>query len=104
MSLLRDLVATLGDAMRLSSDLMRYKLEAQAQAVKRKAGRLGLCLSLYLAAALVIGTGLGFVLYGVFVLLSREVGAGVAGLIVGGSLGLIAVVLLLAARNAARRL
>ncbi len=59
MSLLRDLVATLGDALRLSSDLMRYKLEAQTQALKRGAGRLGLCLSLYLAAALVIGDGRG---------------------------------------------
>ncbi len=104
MSLLRDFVATLGDAMRLSSDLMRYKLDAQTQVLKRKAGHLGLCLSLYLAAALVIGTGVGFVLYGVFILAARAVGAGLAGLIVGGTLGLIAVVLLLAARSAAKKL
>lgn len=104
MSLLRDMVATLGDALRLSSDLMRYKLEAQAQALKRTAGRLGLCLSLYLAAALVIGTGIGFILYGVFILVARVAGLGPAGLIVGFSLLLIALILLLAARSAARRL
>jgi hypothetical protein len=104
MSLLRDLVATLGDAMRLSSDLMRCKLDAQTQVLKRKAGRLGLCLSLYLAAALVIGTGVGFILHGVFILAARAVGAGLAGLIVGGTLGLIAVVLLRSARSAAKKL
>lgn len=104
MSLLRDLIATAGDALRLSGDLMRYKVEVQAQALKRGVGRLGLCLSLYLAAALVIGTGIGFVLYGVFILVARATGLGPAGLIVGVSLLLIAVVLLLAARSAAKRL
>jgi hypothetical protein len=104
MSLLRDLVATVGDALRLSSDLMRYKVEVQAKALKRSAGRLGLCLSLYFAAALVIGTGVGFVLYGVFILVARATGLGLAGLIVGVSLWLIAVLLLVAGRSAAKRL
>lgn len=103
MSLLRDLIVTAGDALRLSNDLMRCKLEVQARAVKRTVRRVGLFLTLAVVAALLAGTGVGFILYGVFVLIARETGLVAAGLILGFALLLLAAVVFLLGRSMASR-
>ncbi len=103
MSLLRDLIVTAGDALRLSNDLMRYKLEAQARAVKRTVRRVGLFLTLAVIAALLAGTGVGFILYGIFILVARETGLVAAGLLVGFGLLLLAAIVLFVGRSMASR-
>lgn len=104
MSLLRDMIVTLGDALRLSNDLMRHKLEAQAKALKRGIGRLMMGLAFLMTAVVLAGTGAGFLLFAVFVYIARATGPAAAGLIVGFGLLLIAIVMFLIGRSAATRL
>lgn len=103
MSLLRDLVITVGDAMRLSSDLMRYKLEAQTKALKRGLSRGVLFLTLSVIGLLLAGTGAGFILSGIFVYVARETGPALAGLIIGLALLVVAIVVFLVGRAVLRR-
>lgn len=103
MSLLRDLAATVGDALRLSNDLMRYKLEVQAQAFKRGVSRMATFLVLLMAAALLAGTALGFLLYGTFIYIAAATNPAAAGLIVGFGLLLVAIIVLLVGRSVLRR-
>jgi hypothetical protein len=103
MSLLGDLLKTASDAMRLGSDVMRYKLEAQREAVRRRAGRIGLCLGVGLIALGFIGAGIGLLIYGMFFLVARELGPGASGLIVGMGSILLAGVLVLLTCSATRR-
>jgi len=98
MSLLRDLVVTAGDALRLSSDLMRYKIEAEKKALKHTMRLVTRSLILVLTGLLLAATGVGFLLYGVFVLVARVAGPAAAGLIIGVVVLLIASIFLLAGR------
>lgn len=103
MSFLRDMIVTIGDALRLSNDLMRYKLEAQTKALKRGAGRLATYLAFLLIAALLAGTGVGFLLFGIFVYIACATGPAAAGLIIGFGLLLLAIVMFLVGRSVAAR-
>jgi len=103
MSLLRDLIVTAGDALRLSNDLLRYRLEAQAQTVKRTVRRVGVFLTLAAMAALLAGTGVGFILYGIFVLVAQQTGLVAAGLLVGFGLLVLALIVFLLGRSVASR-
>ena len=103
MSLLRDLVVTAGDAMRLSSDLMRYKIEAEKKAFKHTMGRVFASLALVITGLALAGTGAGFVLYGIFVLVARATGLAAAGMIVGAAVLLLAGIFLLAGRGVMSR-
>jgi hypothetical protein len=103
MSLLRDLIVTVGDGLRLSSDLMRHKVAVETQALKRTASRMVTFLALALFAVLLAGAGVGFLLYGVFILIAKATGLAAAGLIVGFVLLLLAVVVFLIGRSAATR-
>ena len=104
MSLLRDLVVTAGDAMRLSGDLMRYKIEAEKKAFKETTSRVFTSLMLVLTGLVLAGTGAGFLLYGVFVLVARATDSlAAAGLIVGFAILLLAGVFLLAGRSTMTR-
>lgn len=103
MSLLRDLVMTAGDALRLSSDLMRYKFEVEARAVKRSIGQVMASVAVYFAALLLVGTGVGFILYGFFILVARETGLAAAGFIIGVAVWVVAGILILIGRSMAHR-
>lgn len=103
MSLLRDLVIAAGDALRLSSDLMRCKLEVETRAVKRGISRAAVCVVFYLVAFLLAAIGIVFILYGAFVLIARETGPGAAGLIVGFAVLLMAALLPFVGRGLAGR-
>jgi hypothetical protein len=103
MSLLRDLVVTVGDALRLSSDLMRRNLEVRSQAIKRTVGRLVTTLVFALAAACMATVGAGFLLYAIFVYIARETGFPAAGLIMGTGMLLLAIVVFLVGRNIGAR-
>lgn len=103
MSLLRDLVITAGDAARLSSDLMRYKLETETKAIKRGVSQTAVYLTFCLLAFLLAAVGFGFILYGAFVLVAYETGPGAGGLIVGFAVLLLAVLVPLVGRGLARR-
>jgi len=100
MSLARDLVITVGDALRLSSDLMRYKMMAQTKAIKRSLGRAAICLAACVASLVLAAAGVGFILYGAFVLIARAIRSpGAAGLIIGMVVLLIAVIVAVAGRS-----
>lgn len=103
MSLLRDLVVTVGDALRLSSDLMRRNIEVQSKAIKRSVGRIVASLVFTLAAACMATMGAGFLLYAIFVYIARETGFPAAGLIMGVALLLLAIVVFLVGRSIAVR-
>ena len=103
MSLLADLLKTTSDAMRLGSDVVRYKLEVQRRIVQRHASRIGVCLGVGLIALGFLGAGIGLLTYGAFFLVARELGAGAAGLIVGVASILVAGLLVLLACGATRR-
>jgi hypothetical protein len=99
MSLLRDLVVTVGDALRLSSDLMRRNLDVRNQAIRRTAGRIVASVIFALAAACMAATGAGFLVYAIFVYIARETGFPAAGLIMGIGLLLLAIVAFLVGRS-----
>ena len=100
MSLLRDLVITVGDALRLSNDLMRYKIDVQARSIKRGVSRLATKVVVYLTTLIIVAVGVGFLLCGAFILIARAIGsAGVAGLIVGAAILLVAGIVALVGRS-----
>ena len=103
MSLLGDLLKTAGDAMRLSSDVMRYKLEVKTRAVKRGISHIAICLVMGLVALGFVGAGIGLLLYGSFVMVAHELGPGPSGLIIGAASILFAGFLMLVACGATRR-
>lgn len=103
MSLLGDLLKTAGDAMRLSSDVMRYKLEAKTRAVKRSVSHIAICAAMGLVALGFVGAGIGLLLYGFFVIVANELGPGPSGLIIGAAAILFAGLLMLVACGATRR-
>ena len=104
MSLVRDVLVTMGDVLRLSSDLMRYKVQVEARIIQRVVNRLTTYVAVFLASVILAGTGVGFILYGVFVLLARAINsAGVAGLILGFVLLLIGIATALMARSVLNR-
>jgi type III secretory pathway component EscU len=100
MRLIRDLVMTVGDALRLSGDLMRYKVEMQTRIIKRVLNRLTMYVAFFLASVILAGVGAGFILYGIFVLLARAINsAGAAGLILGFVLLLVAIATAITGRS-----
>ena len=103
MSLLADLLKTASDAMRLSGDVMHYKLEMKKRAVKRGVSRIAICLVMGLIALGFVGAGIGLLVYGSFVLVARELGPGASGLIIGAAAILVAGFLLLLACGSTRR-
>jgi hypothetical protein len=103
MSLLGDLLTTAGDALRLSSDIIRYKLEAKTRAVKRGVSRIVICMVMGLIALAFAGAGIGLLIYGCYVMVANELGRGPSGLIIGAAAILLAGFLLLVACGATRR-
>lgn len=104
MSMVRDVLATLGDALRLSGDLMRYKVQIETKFMKRVVTRATMYLAVFLASVILAGIGVGFILYGIFVLLARAINsAGAAGLIMGFVLLLAAIVTAVVGRSALSR-
>lgn len=101
MSLLHDLVVTLGDALRLTSDLMRRNLEIQRKSIKRAMARIVSAAILMLGAALFGAAGAGFIIYGVFAYIARELGWPASGLIVGFGLLVLSLIVFLVGRSAA---
>ncbi|OHB62795.1 MAG: hypothetical protein A2Y77_12240 [Planctomycetes bacterium RBG_13_62_9] len=99
MSVLRDLVITVGDILRVSGDLMRCRLEAEKKVIRRGTSRLMTRLVLGLTSLLLAAVGTGFFLYGAFVLLARATDSpGVAGLIIGFAMLLTAIAVILVGR------
>lgn len=103
MSLLGDLLKTAGDAMRLSSDVMRYKLETKTRAVKRGISRIGICLAMGLIALGFVGAAMGLMIYGAYLMVANELGRGPSGLLIGFGCLLVAGLLMLIACGAGRR-
>jgi hypothetical protein len=103
MNLLGDLLKTAGDAMRLSSDLMRYKLETQKRAVKRGVSRIAICAAVGLIALGFVGAGIGLLLYGSYLMVAYKLGGGASGLIIGAASIVFAGLLILLACGAGRR-
>jgi hypothetical protein len=95
MNLLRDLLHTANDAIRLCSDVMRYKIEKETKAVKRGASRIGIYLGVGLIALGFIGAGIGLLLYGAFAMVADALGPGPSGLIIGAASMLFAGLLIL---------
>ncbi len=100
MRLMRDLVMTVGDALRLSSDLMRYRVEMQKRVIQRAVSRLTMYLAVFMASIILAGVGVGFILYGIFILLAAAIASGAAaGLIMGFVLLLVAISTAVLGRN-----
>jgi uncharacterized membrane protein len=92
MRLIRDLAMTFSDVLRLSGDLMRYKIEMEKRIIKRVVSRLTMYLAVFMASVVLAGVGVGFILYGIFVLLAAAMAsAAAAGLIMGFTLLLVAI-------------
>ena len=95
MGLLRDLVATANDSVRLVSDVMRWKLEEKKKAAKRGVMRIGICLAMGLIALGFVGAGIGLLIYGSFVMVANQLGPGPSGLIIGAASAIFAGLLML---------
>jgi hypothetical protein len=103
MSLLGDLLKTVGDAMRLSSDVIRYQMETKKRAVKRGISRIVICIAMGLIALGFVGGGMGLLLYGAYLMVAHELGRGPSGLIIGAASILFAgLLMLLACRTGGR--
>jgi hypothetical protein len=103
MSLLGDLLKTAGDAMRLSSDVMRYKFETKTRAVKRGISHIVICMAMGLVALAFAGAGIELLIYGSFVMVANALGPGPSGLIIGAAAILLAGFLMLVACGATKR-
>jgi hypothetical protein len=100
MSLVRDVLVILGDAARLSESLMQHTFEAPRRVVKRSIGRLLTCVAVCTASLILAGAGVGFILAGAFILLARAMDSpGVAGLVIGFALLLIALAVAIIGRS-----
>ena len=103
MSLLGDLLKTVGDALQLSSDVLRYQMESKKQAVKRGVSRIVICIGMGLVALGFVGAGMGLLLYGAYLMVAHELGRGPSGLIIGAASILFAgLLMLLACRGGGR--
>lgn len=100
MSVIRDMLVTIGDALRLSGDLVRYKVQMQTRIIKHVMNRLTMYLAVFLASMILAGIGVGFIVYGIFVLLARAINsAGAAGLILGFAMLLVAIAMAVMGRS-----
>jgi len=100
MSMARDLVITAGDALRLLTDLMQCRMMAQSRTIKRGMSRVAVCFAACMASFVLAAVGVGFILYGAFVLIAKAVqSAGAAGLIIGLAVLLIAGIIAVAGRS-----
>jgi hypothetical protein len=97
MNVLRDMLATANDAIRLCRDVMQYKIEKETRSVKRRASRIGVCLGVGLIALGFVGAGMGLLLYGAFAMVAGALGPGPSGLIIGAASILFAGLLVLLA-------
>jgi hypothetical protein len=95
MGLLRDLVVTANDTVRLVSDVARFKLEEKKKIAKRGAMRLGVCMAVGLVALGFVGAGIGLLVYGSFVMVANQLGPGPSGLIIGAASSIFAGLLML---------
>lgn len=95
MGLLRDLVVTATDTLRLVSDVAQLKLEEKKKRAKRGVMRLGVCLAVGLVALGFVGAGVGLLVYGAFVMVANHLGPGPSGLIIGVAAFLFAGLLML---------
>ena len=98
MSLLGDLLKTASDALRLSSDVIRYQMESKRRAVRQGISRIVICITTSLIALGFVGGGVGLLLYGAYLMVSHELGRGPSGLIIGAASILFAYLLMLLAR------
>jgi hypothetical protein len=103
MSLLRDLLKTANDAIRLASDVTRYQMENKKKAVQRGVGRIARCCVIGLVALGFVGAGIGLLLYGSFVMVANELGPGPSGLMIGAASIVLAGLLMLLACGSMRR-
>jgi hypothetical protein len=103
MGLLGDLLKTVGDAMRLSSDVIRHQMETKKRAVKRGISRIVICIAMGLIALGFVGGGMGLLLYGAYLMVAHELGRGPSGLIIGAASILFAGLLMLLACRTGRR-
>jgi len=103
MSLLGDFLKTVSDALRLSSDVVRYQMESKRRAVKRGVSRIAVCLGLGLVALGFVGAGMGLLIYGSYLMVAYELGRGPSGMLIGFACILVAgLLLLLACRGGGR--
>ncbi len=103
MSLLGDFLKTVSDAMRLSSDVIRYQMESKRRAVRRGISRIVICMGMGLIALGFVGGGMGLLLYGAYLMVAYELGRGPSGLIIGAASILFAgLLMLLACRTGGR--
>ncbi len=100
MSLARDLVTTAGDVLQLLTDLMQCRIAAQTRTIKRGVSRVAVCVAACMASLILATVGVGFILYGAFVLIAKAIqSAGAAGLIIGIVVLLIAVIVAVTGRS-----
>lgn len=103
MSVMGDFLKTVGDALRLSSDVIRYQMETKRRAVKRGVSRIALCIGMGLVALGFVGAGMGLLIYGSYLMVAHELGRGPSGLIIGFACILMAgLLMLLACRGGGR--
>lgn len=95
MSVLHDLNETLRDVLSLAGDWMRYKLSAETTAVRDAINQVILWAGAALVGFLLILTGAGFIIWGLFVLLATAINPWASALILGGSILLIAILFML---------
>ncbi|AQT67701.1 hypothetical protein STSP2_00849 [Anaerohalosphaera lusitana] len=103
MSLMHDIITTIGDAARLSSDMVKLKLEREAGTVKH-----ALVQVVSFSAALFISTiiflvGAAFLIFGGYLLLKMVVSPAAAALIMGGGLVLISGIILLMSKASVKK-
>jgi hypothetical protein len=95
MNMLHDLNETLRDVLSLAGDWMKYKLSAETDVVRNAINQVILWLGVAVVGFLLILTGAGFLIAGLFWLLALAVNPWASALIVGGSILLIAIFFML---------
>ncbi len=99
MSSVKDIVLLLKDVSQIATDLLKYQVDQVAITYKNVLSRVLKWLLVALAAIMLAAGGLGLILWGLYVTLSEIVGHIVSALIIGIPLILVAVIMLLIARN-----
>ena len=106
MSLLTDIVCTAGDLLqsvvKYQAKSLLFKIDEQAKAMECCFRRIYIWCGFLALSMLVLLAGIGLIIAGVYTLLATAIGSGLAALIVGVIVSLLAVILMVTVKSSMR--
>jgi predicted PurR-regulated permease PerM len=106
MSLLTDIICTAANlvqsAIKLEAKAVLLKIDEQVNAIESRFKRIYIWCVLLVMVMISLLAGIGLIIAGVYTLLASVIGAGIAALIVGAIVSLLAAILMMTIKNSVR--